>query len=57
MGGIVPLMREMEQQGSEGKLTTAAALCADAVREFDRISAFLAPHAAPNDEARAKIQP
>jgi CheY-like chemotaxis protein len=57
MGGIVPLMREMEQQGFEGKLTTAAALCADAVREFDRISAFLASHAAPNDETGAKIQP
>jgi hypothetical protein len=57
MGGIVPLMREMEKQGFEGKLTTAATLCADALREFDRISAFLAPHAAPNDETGAKIQP
>jgi CheY-like chemotaxis protein len=55
MGGIVPLMREMEKQGFEAKLTTAAGLYADAAREFDRICAFLATYSSPNDETAARI--
>ena len=57
MTGIVPLMREMEKQGFEGKLTTAPALCADAAREFNRISSFLSAYTAAGNETAAGIQP
>lgn len=50
MNEIVPLLREMERQGFENQLTSAPALCADALREFARIRAFLAPYSRPADE-------
>lgn len=56
-GGIVPLMREMENQGSKGNLTTAETVCADAAREFGRICAFLKTYSSPHDERAAPIQP
>ena len=54
MTEMVPLLREMERQGFEGKLTTATELGAQAVREFARIRAFLAPYSRPNT---AEAQP
>jgi CheY-like chemotaxis protein len=45
MRRLVPLLRELEKQGYEGKLTSAVQLCKDAVSEFARIRQYLAPHA------------
>jgi CheY-like chemotaxis protein len=54
MNGLVPLLRELERQGHEGKLTTAEALSAEAVREFARIREFLAPYSRPASELAAQ---
>jgi len=44
MRRLVPLLRELEQQGLEGRLTTAPELFRSVVAEFRRIREFLAPH-------------
>jgi CheY-like chemotaxis protein len=44
---LVPLLRELERQGYEGKLTSATELYDQVVKEFDRIRNFLAPHFNP----------
>ena len=41
MRRLVPLLREMERQGMEGKLTTAPEIWEEANREFARIRTFL----------------
>ena len=41
MRRLVPLLRELERQGFEGKLTNATELCQDAAREFKSIRTFL----------------
>jgi len=41
MRELVPLLRELEHQGRQGKLTSAATVCEQAVREFQRIRSFL----------------
>ena len=41
MRQLVPLLRELEGQGREGKLTTAEKICEQAHREFQRIRSFL----------------
>jgi len=46
MSRIVPLLRELERQGAEGRLTNAADLVARAATEFERIREFLTPHLA-----------
>jgi HPt (histidine-containing phosphotransfer) domain-containing protein len=38
---LVPLLRDLEKQGFEETLTTAAEVCAAAVKEFERIRLFL----------------
>jgi two-component system sensor histidine kinase/response regulator len=38
---IVPLLRELERQGVEGALTSAAQVCENAEREFEQIKKFL----------------
>ncbi len=43
---IVPLLRVLERQGSEGKLTNAVEICENARREFKLIQNFLAAHPA-----------
>jgi CheY-like chemotaxis protein/nitrogen-specific signal transduction histidine kinase/HPt (histidine-containing phosphotransfer) domain-containing protein len=43
---LVPLLRELEHQGLEGKLTNASQLCDQIEREFERVRQFLAPHLA-----------
>ena len=45
MRRLVPLLRELEQQGYEGHLTNATELCKNVVMEFARIREFLAPYA------------
>jgi CheY-like chemotaxis protein len=54
MQGLVPLLRELEHQGGEQKLTNAAELCQEANREFERIRAFLEAHMAGDAEPAAK---
>ena len=44
MKRIVPLLRELERQGYEGKLTNAAELCEQVGKEFDCIRNFLAAY-------------
>jgi CheY-like chemotaxis protein/HPt (histidine-containing phosphotransfer) domain-containing protein len=41
MRRLVPLLRELERQGLEGKLVNAAELCHETGREFERIRLFL----------------
>jgi CheY-like chemotaxis protein len=41
MRRLVPLLRELERQGFEEKLTNAAQLCQEISREFERIRGFL----------------
>jgi len=41
MTAIVPLLRELERQGSEGLQPNAAGLTSDVTHEFDRIRSFL----------------
>jgi len=44
MSAIVPLLRELERQGQDGKLLGAEKLCAAAEQEFARIRHCLAPY-------------
>jgi len=44
MRRLVPLLRELEKQGYEGRLTNGVELCKGVVQEFARIREFLAPH-------------
>jgi CheY-like chemotaxis protein len=53
MNDIVPLLKEMEQQGFEGKLTGADQLCSGAIKEFARIRTFLAPYSRPSAKVAA----
>jgi CheY-like chemotaxis protein/HPt (histidine-containing phosphotransfer) domain-containing protein len=48
MKRIVPLLRELERQGDEGKLTSAPELFTQVVTEFELIRTTLAPYVAPN---------
>jgi len=41
MRQLVPLLRELESQGRDGKLTSAPGLCEQALREFQHIRSFL----------------
>ncbi len=50
MNRLVPLLRELERQGYEGKLTNAAQLCQEAGREFERIRNFLQAYLASHAE-------
>ncbi len=51
MRRLVPILRELEQQGFDGKLTNAVELGQDVVAEFARIREFLAPHLHPSTAA------
>jgi CheY-like chemotaxis protein/nitrogen-specific signal transduction histidine kinase len=50
MRRLVPLLRELERQGLEGKLTTAPQICQDAAREFKRIRSFLEAYLATHSD-------
>jgi len=41
---LVPLLRELERQGLEGKLTSGAELMDQITKEFARVRAVLAPY-------------
>jgi CheY-like chemotaxis protein len=47
MKRIVPLLRDLEEQGDAGKLTSAPVLYTQVVQEFELICTILAPHLAP----------
>jgi CheY-like chemotaxis protein len=49
MKRIVPLLRELEEQGEAGKLTTAPELFTQVVQEFELICTILAPHLTPKN--------
>jgi len=51
---LVPLLRELERQGFEEKLTNAADLCHQAAEEFKRIRNFLETYLASHSELTAK---
>jgi CheY-like chemotaxis protein len=44
MRRLVPMLRELEHKGFENKLDGAPAICQNAIREFERIRAFLEAH-------------
>jgi len=50
MRRLVPLLRELERQGFEGKLTNATQICQDAAREFKSIRSFLESYLAGQGE-------
>ncbi len=54
MKGLVPLLRELEHQGAERKLTNATQFSQQAVREFERIRIFLEAQLARTTELAAK---
>ena len=54
MGRLVPLLRELERQGYEEKLTTAPQLSHEAGREFELIRSFLETYLANHAELAAK---
>jgi CheY-like chemotaxis protein/HPt (histidine-containing phosphotransfer) domain-containing protein len=54
MGRLVPLLRELERQGYEEKLTSAPELCQQAGREFERIRGFLETYLATHADLAAK---
>jgi HPt (histidine-containing phosphotransfer) domain-containing protein len=54
MRHLVPLLRELERQGREGKLTTAGDLCEQAGREFKRIRLFLEHRQVGQEDGAAK---
>ena len=54
MKRLTTMLRELERQGLEGKLTTAPQLSIDANREFDRIRTFLQNYLASQSELAAR---
>jgi CheY-like chemotaxis protein len=54
---LVPLLREMERQGQEGKLTNAEDLCRQAVSEFEIIRRILESHPAMRGPVTAPASP
>jgi CheY-like chemotaxis protein len=49
MKRIVPLLRDLEEQGDAGKLTTAPELFTQVAQEFELICTILAPHLPPKN--------
>jgi CheY-like chemotaxis protein len=54
MKRLTTMLRELERQGLEGKLTTAPQLSVDANREFERIRAYLQNYLASHSELAAQ---
>jgi CheY-like chemotaxis protein/nitrogen-specific signal transduction histidine kinase len=54
MRRLVPLLRELERQGCEDKLTTAAEVCQTASREFECIRAYLETYMAQHCDLASK---
>jgi len=51
---MVPLLRELERQGCEEKLSNAAQICQEINCEFEKVRGFLQAHLAKNAELAAK---
>ena len=51
---LVPLLRKLERQGSDGKLVDAEALCRQATNEFARLRKFLKDYLPSHSEAPSK---
>jgi CheY-like chemotaxis protein/HPt (histidine-containing phosphotransfer) domain-containing protein len=49
MRRIVPLLKDLEEQGDAGRLTTAPELFTQVTQEFELIRTTLAPHVAPHN--------
>jgi HPt (histidine-containing phosphotransfer) domain-containing protein len=56
MRRLVPLLRELELQGSEGQLTSAGQLSRQAGEEFKRIRSFLEAYLAEHSSLTGKNQ-
>ncbi|PWU18727.1 MAG: hypothetical protein C5B50_08505, partial [Verrucomicrobia bacterium] len=54
MRRLVPMLRELEAQGANNKLTTAPGLCKEASQEFNRIRVFLEGKLAEQTELAGK---
>ena len=54
MKRIVPILKELERQGDEGKLINAGELFAQATREFELICTAIAPYLAPSTNSATK---
>jgi len=54
MRRLVPLLRELERQGSEEKLSNAVQICEQVNREFEIVRTFLTAHLVKNAELAAK---
>ena len=54
MPRLVPVLRELEREGMEEKLTNAVQLCREAVREFESIRKFLEDYLASHCDLAAK---
>jgi CheY-like chemotaxis protein len=55
MKRIVPLLRELEQQGEAGKLTNAAELFTQVATEFELIRTTLAPYLTPSTTTHPQV--
>jgi CheY-like chemotaxis protein len=55
MRRLVPLLRELERQGTEEKLTNAENICQQANREFSSIRRILEAHLSKEAELAAKV--
>jgi len=54
MRRLAPMLRELERQGHEGKLTTAEQVCREAGQEFERIRSFLGTYLSNRSEFAAQ---
>jgi hypothetical protein len=54
MRRLVPILRELERQGFEGKLTNASQLSYEVGQEFARIRRFLEAYLAEHSSVAAK---
>ena len=52
--GMVPLLRELEREGFEGRLTNAAQLSRQTGEEFERVRRFLEAYLAEHAKSDAK---
>jgi CheY-like chemotaxis protein len=57
MKRLVPILRELERQGVEGKLLNADQLCRDVNREFELIRKFLEAQLAKEAASPAQLKP
>jgi HPt (histidine-containing phosphotransfer) domain-containing protein len=55
MKRIVPLLRELEQQGEAGKLTNAAELFTQVATEFELIRTTLSPYLTPSTTTHPQV--